>query len=138
MANPERGELALKVGDQTYTLVLDLNAICEIEEAMSTNGQLVTIAQVFIAAAHLSTRHVRVLLWGALQRHHKGTSLEFAGSLLEELGGPEQFFATMKKLRGLTEPEGKSRPRKARQSKAGAHSTSTPIASASGMTSSGG
>lgn len=138
MANPERGEVALAVGDQTYKLVLDMDAICMAEEAMSRPNELVTIGQIFIGAAHKSQRHVRVLVWAALQRHQPDISLRQAGQLLVDIGGTEKFFATLKKLRGITEPEGEARPRKARQSKAGARTTSTRGASASAGTTSGG
>lgn len=138
MANPERGEVALKVGDRTYVLVLDMDAICMAEEAMSRPGELVTIGQIFIAAAHKSQRHLRSLVWAALQRHHPQMDLKQAGDLVVELGGADEFFKTLKRLRGLTEPEETTRPRQARQSKkAGARITSTRGASASASAPSG-
>lgn len=138
MANPERGEVAFTVGDRVYTLVLDMNAICELEELLSTPTHPVTSAQVFVLAANYSYRHIRALVWAALRRHHKDVTLEAVGDLIEQSGGPEGFFATLKKLRGVTSPESTGRPPQARQPKrAGARTTSTRGASASAATSSG-
>jgi hypothetical protein len=132
MANPERGEVALTVGDRTYTLVLDLNALCELEEELSTPDKVVTFGQVFLEAANYSGRACRAIAWASLRRHHSDMSMRDAADLIERAGGIEEFFSTVGKLRKTTEPEGENRPRKARQAKqkAGARTTSTPGESA--------
>lgn len=133
MANPERGELALTVGDRTYTLVTDYDAICQIEKLMSDEeGRIVNMAEVYVGAAHMSYRHLRAIIWGALRQFHPDMTSQQAGDLIMKLGGPEKFLAVVRKLRQASEPEGKGRPRQARQTKrkAGARTTSTPGASA--------
>lgn len=131
MANPERGEVALTVGDRSFTLVLDLNAICELEDFLSTPDRPVTIGQVFLMAARESYRHIRALVWASLRRHHSDMSITDAGDLIEAAGGVTKFFETLGKLRKATQQEGDSRPRKARQKTTpGAHGSSMPNASA--------
>lgn len=127
MANPERGEVALIVGDRTYTLVIDVNAVCELEELLSTPDQPVTSGQVFLLAAQRSVRHIRALVWASLRRHHPEMELSHTGQLIEDAGGVDEFLETLGKLRKVTQPEGENRPRKARQpkaNKAGARTTS--------------
>ena len=127
MANPERGEVALIVGDRTYTLVIDVNAVCELEELLSTPDQPVTSGQVFLLAAQRSVRHIRALVWASLRRHHPEMELSHTGQLIEDAGGVDEFLETLGKLRKASQPEGEHRPRKARQqkaNKAGARTTS--------------
>ena len=141
MANPERGEVALTIGDRTYTLVLDMDGICQAEAAMSSPGQIVSITEIFYGAAIGSQRHARALVWASLQRHQPDISLQRAGELMAEFGGAEKFFEVVKELRKTTEPdaEDKPRPRKARQvNGTGARVSSLRGASASTETASGG
>ena len=127
MANPERGEVALTVKDRTYTLVLDLNALCELEDLLSKPDQTVTFGQVFLLASQYSGRHCRAIAWAALRRYHPETSLADAADVIEAAGGIDQFFETISKLKKATEPEGGSGrpPRARRQTRAGARTTST-------------
>jgi len=139
MANPERGEVALTVGDRTYRLVLDLNALCELEDLLSTPDQAVTFGQVFLHASQYSGRHCRAIAWAALRRYHPDLSLADAADVIQAAGGIDEFFQTIAKLKKATEVEGdKGRPRKARQAAGtGGRTSSTPNGSASAKTSSG-
>ena len=115
MANPERGEVALTVGDRSYKLVLDFDGICQVEDVLSTPAHIVTFPEAILHSARGSHRHARALIWGALQRFHPTVSLEQAGELIVELGGVEQAFETIAKLRKSAEPDkADRRPRKAR------------------------
>lgn len=141
MANPERGEVALTIGDRTYTLVLDMDGICQAEAALSSPGQIVSITEIFYGAAIGSQRHARVLVWASLRRHHPDLSLERAGELMGEFGGAEKFFEVVKALRASTEPDAEDRPARpqtARQAGTGARVTSLRDASESTATASGG
>jgi hypothetical protein len=76
MANPHRGEVELKAGEDVYTLVYSINALCEAEEATGVNilGDL----------SKLST--LRVMLWAGLQTKHPGTTRKQAGDIIEAAG----------------------------------------------------
>lgn len=141
MANPERGELALTVKDRQYTMVLDFEALATAEGVMShEDGRNVPIAEIIVAACSPapSYRHMRALMIGALKSNHPSMTPAEVGQFIVDAGGPQSLLKSIAKLRGLSEPEGESRPPKARRSKAGARTTSTPGASASARMTSGG
>jgi len=141
MANRERGEVAMEIQGQVYTLVLSTNAMCEIEELLSTPSKPVTFPEVLERVNQNSVRHIRALIWGALRAHHPTLSLVDVGNLIQEAGGLLAFSVQLQALADSTKPdledaaEGKSgaeRPRKARARKAGTGVISTfkPAASA--------
>lgn len=67
MANKERGELSLKVGDKVYTLRPTLNAMCEAEERW---GGEITTPELMQKCVMGNMRAVRVIVWAYLQEHH--------------------------------------------------------------------
>lgn len=81
MANPIKGELEFAVEDETYTIVLDANALCEAEAitGLSTPDLINQAGRKFVNAQ-------RALLWGGLRRHHDGLSLADAGDIIAHLG----------------------------------------------------
>lgn len=129
MANAQRGEVAITIAGQSYTLVLDMDALCQAETHMTElTGRLVTVAQLMVAAASASLVHTRALLWASMRQHHPDVSVVAAGELLATLGGPAAFFATLRALKKASEPEGTDRPPRARQgrpNRTGARTTST-------------
>tara|TARA_R110000868_G_scaffold17418_1_gene76545 strand:+ start:432 stop:770 length:339 start_codon:yes stop_codon:yes gene_type:complete len=80
MANALKGEIEISVEGNAYTLCFTTNAIAEVEQLLgdSVGGIAANIAKV---------EHQRALLWGALQRHHKGIDLLKAGALMDEFDG---------------------------------------------------
>lgn len=131
MANPERGEVALTVGDRTYTYVLNSAALARLEGVLSTPERPVTWGEAFVAAARYSRTHLCAILWAGLKRHHPNVSMDDVHGLIDQIGSEDELFALFRKARGLAEPEeSTARPRPARRSKkAGARTTSTPVAS---------
>jgi hypothetical protein len=141
MANSERGEVTLRVGDRDYVLVFDFEAYCQAEELMSTDGHIVSIREIFLGAASESLRYVRALMYGVTRSHQPHMTAKDVGQLIVDAGGPKALLATIRRLRKVSEPEGKkNRPPKARRpkNKAGARTTSTRAASASRPATSGG
>ena len=139
-ANPEKGEVALTVGDREYIYVLDMNALCIAEKAMSTDEErLVTSQEIVLSSVMGSNRHTRFLLWAALQRHHPDVTLDQATEILSKLGGTDQLMELLTKLRASTMPDKEDAPkgpRKARQATGtGAPATSSPAGS--GLTATG-
>jgi hypothetical protein len=78
MANPHRGEVELKAGDQTYTLVFTINAVCELEGALNKG-----INEIVADMARVST--IRAVLWAGLQELHP-MDLKAAGAIMHEAG----------------------------------------------------
>lgn len=83
MANSERGEVDLKVGDKTYTLCFTTNSIAEIE-GLQEGKAFTSIAVNWMAKQDLST--LRLLTFGALRKHQPALSLFDAGDIIDEFG----------------------------------------------------
>jgi hypothetical protein len=141
MANPQRGEVPLMVGDRAFTLVLDFDALCHLEDVLSANGQVVTAQEAIYHAMRSSLKYTRALLWAGLRRHHRDVSLIDAGELISDLGGVEKFYEVILALNQSTKPDQEDvsgRPRAARQGSTGGPTTSTGGGSGSRKTRSGG
>lgn len=63
MANPERGETRLTIGDHEYTLVLSIDQICDIEERSGKSFADLVMNRTVLGC--------RWLLWGGLQQYHR-------------------------------------------------------------------
>ena len=74
--NPLKGEVTFEVEGQPYTLVLDFNALCELEAALGPGDD------------RNGPRATRATLWAALQRRHDGLTLADAGDLIAALTLP--------------------------------------------------
>jgi hypothetical protein len=100
MANRERGEFDIAIGAATYTLVLNTNAMALLEDHFSTRDKEVTFDQVIARVNAGSVRHIRALVWAALQQHHPTVTIPEAGTLIQEAGGlagfTQQLLAMMK------------------------------------------
>lgn len=78
MTNPLKGEAVLIVGETTYGLVIDQNALCSAEEMSGLDlDQLLDGLQ---RARSLRVR--RALLWASLQAKHPGIHLIQAGEIM--------------------------------------------------------
>lgn len=79
MANPARGEVALRVGDEDFILKFSTNAICQVEERLD-KGLNTIIANM----ERVTT--VRALLWAGLLAHRPDTSIGQAGEIIDRAG----------------------------------------------------
>ncbi|WP_421505503.1 MULTISPECIES: GTA-gp10 family protein [Brucella] len=79
MANPKRGEVALILGDQTYTLSFSVSALCELEDALDM--PVSKIGDLLNDAANLRMDTVRKVIWAALRDHHEEIDVKQAGKL---------------------------------------------------------
>lgn len=83
MANAERGEVVLAVGDERYTLRMSINAVAEIEDLTDKGiNELVAMVR---DPANFRISTWRVLLWGALREFHP-CSIEEAGEIMGRAG----------------------------------------------------
>jgi hypothetical protein len=79
MANELKGEVDVKIGGKTYTVVLTSNALVQVKSVLGiADTQHLNMADV---------EHMRGLLWAGLLRHHEGVDLMTAGDLLDEIEG---------------------------------------------------
>ncbi len=87
MANRHKGEVNLVVDGRTYTLVLDIDAMCALEEHFSTPTHDATWDDIAVKVNKGSVRVVRALVWAMLQRHHPEMSVADAGHMMSDAGG---------------------------------------------------
>jgi hypothetical protein len=80
MANPHKGEASLTVGEAQYTLVFDINGLCEVESLLG-----LSINQILGRMESLTV--VRALVWGGLRAKHPEITLNEAGAMVEAIGG---------------------------------------------------
>lgn len=134
MANKERGEVSFQIEGQTYTLRLDLNALCEAEAVLSTPERMVTWQQALQMAERNSLSALRAILWASLQPHHPHLSLNDVGGLIQTMGGIPGIAKTLQEAikNAMPAATGKqARPPKARSGGIGKPSSSEPEASES-------
>lgn len=101
-ANPERGELAVEVGDRTYVLRIRLNALCALQQrTKKTYGELLADLSL------MNVESVRELLWTYLQPYHakEFTKLDVVGDLIDDLGGHVKVVSILAKLFELNRPK---------------------------------
>lgn len=79
MANAIKGEVALQHDGKTYTMVLDINALAEFEDATGMDP-----GEVLDNPKTMSLSLARKLFWAGLQKHHPGLTLREAGDILQE------------------------------------------------------
>lgn len=96
MANAERGEVELVTGTTSYTLVLSMNAICEMQTRTGkTYGELVN------AITAMDFLALRDILWMTLKKHHakQFPSADKVGDLIDDLAaGPTTAVAVLTHL----------------------------------------
>lgn len=101
MANPSKGEVGFDANGISYTLVLDFNAICELEDAFDVPAS--QIGEVI--GEKLSS--LRTVFRVALSRHHDVTDLE-AGEILTSIGA-EKAGSLIASAFALSFPEAKAK-----------------------------
>lgn len=110
MGNPLRGETPLQAGDQSYTLLLDINALAALEEQLGMMMDMI-LAQYQVGT---SVRLVRALIWAGLQAKHP-CSIEEAGAIVGAAGLPAAKAAVETALvASLPEQDAENPPKRGR------------------------
>ncbi len=84
MANPNRGGVAVRVGDDEWVFSFSINALCELEDLLDK-----PVAQIVAAlgdADNMRISDVRAMVWAALLDHQDGLSLKAAGDVASKIG----------------------------------------------------
>jgi hypothetical protein len=137
VANREKGEVSLEIGETSYTLYLDLNAMALLEDYFSTPQKDVTFDEVLQRVNRGSVRHIRAFVWAALQYHHPTITVKEAGDLVQKGGGLVEFGRKVQALGTSTIPDpddlqvlgvnGNPPQAQAAKRRRGGISTSTPV-----------
>lgn len=85
MANPHKGEVELKVGEQSYTLRFSIDAICRLEASVGKGVPL--LMEEMSNAKTLTLAAVREVLHAGLHEHHPDIDLKAAGEFILSGGG---------------------------------------------------
>lgn len=114
MANAQRGEASLKVGDTVYTLQYGWNAIAKIETVSGlTSNEIAGMIQ----PGKFNAGVFRAVLWGMLQKHHSDLDLEAVGDLMDEVEAAALSTAVREAMERSSLSGGdKENPRKASRS----------------------
>jgi hypothetical protein len=91
MANPHRGEVALKAGDKAYTASFSINAMCDLEQLMRRSIVEIAMELEMVESNPTTLRMgtVRAVTWAALRQHHPELTEADAGDILAEAGFAE-------------------------------------------------
>lgn len=109
MSNPDSGEVTWMVRDTPYTLVLRTAALSALQKRLSPAGQIIPLDQLLVelkrASDAQSVEHVVLLLWAALQKHHKGITEDQVIDLIDESGGIASLSHTLAALDRASAPD---------------------------------
>ena len=94
MANAQRGEVALTVGDRDYILRLGTNALCNLEDELG--GSVVEIFS-GLEKGGVSIKLLRSILYWGLVDQHPDLSRADVGNLIDDVGGVEAVGALITK-----------------------------------------
>ena len=93
MANAARGEVAFKLGDETYVLRPTFGAVCEIEDALGTN--LFDLGRK-LERAEVTARELTAFAQACLAQSGHKLAQEALGSLILEHGALDVIAALVK------------------------------------------
>ena len=84
MANPNRGGVSVRVGDDEWTFSFSINALCELEDLLDK-----PVAQIVATLSdpdNMRISNVRAMVWAALLDHHEDITLVEAGDVATKVG----------------------------------------------------
>lgn len=87
MANPHRGQVALKAGDREFTLSFSINATCELEDHYNLPFAQV-VGKLNKTSDEIRLGDVRAFVWAALRESHPEVTMKEAGAIAQEAGLP--------------------------------------------------
>lgn len=111
MANGFKGEVALKYGDESFTMVMDFNALCDFE---GETGKDALKFMEDMENGEASVVEIRVMMWAALRQLHPDMTLQLAGRILSENADAIQRAAAAAAPAAESKPGNAKRPAKAR------------------------
>jgi hypothetical protein len=105
MANREKGEIALDIGERQYTLALTLDAMVAVEDLFSTPAKEVTFQEVAQRAERGSIKALRALIWCMFREHHPEIKLDQISGIMKAAGGLDAVNAIAQAAVRASEPD---------------------------------
>lgn len=105
MANRERGEFDITIGDTTYTLVVDTDAMVALEDLFTTPSKDVTFDEVVRMANKGKVKATRAFVWASFLRYQPEMTMQTVNDLIQAAGGLGKFSLYLQKLAAATVPD---------------------------------
>src|SRR5262245_47971853 len=112
MANHVRGEVAVTSHGQTYTLVMDTNAMVEFQGHFNPApldpenlGKRIALPKLMQRVIEMDLDFVLPFVWAAMRRHHPATTLGDVGPFIDGAGGLTGFAAQLKQIAAAMQPD---------------------------------
>jgi len=105
MSNSIRGEVTIESGGQLYPLVMDTNAMVEVEDVFSTPEKPVSFTDVLANMERGRMKYIRAFVWAALRRHHEHITLKETGRFIDGAGGIVAFSDQLRRIVRATQPD---------------------------------
>ena len=113
MANKQKGEVAVTVGQKRYVLCYSVNALCELEGA--TGKRFVDLAAELSDPARVTIKVVRDFFHAVLIEHQPDVTLREAGDIMVKAGGMLAIMTKINESLVLAFPEAKESSRPPRE-----------------------
>ena len=113
MANPNRGGVSVRVGDDEWMFSFSINALCELEDLLDK-----PVAQIVVTLGdpdNMRMTNVRAMVWAALLDHHEGITLKEAGDVAGKVGTMDCLEKVGKALELAFPTKAAKNPRKAKR-----------------------
>lgn len=107
MANLQKGEVSLLVGDEAFTLSYSVNAFCHLEEVLGRSFN--DLVQDLSNPAKLSMIHLRHFVHAGLLDHHPELTLKDAGRIITQAGGIDVVMTKVVDGLSASMPTGKGK-----------------------------
>lgn len=139
MANPERGEVSITVGETTYTMVINFRAKLIAQHKARSIGLDLTWDQAVAAIQKGDAQCFQLFIWASLQKHHSSIDFDEIPEWIDAAGGEEGLERALRAVHESMTPDRRDvkalggatkRPHKARANGTGANSNSQPSVSA--------
>lgn len=129
MANPERGEVGVTIGEKVYNLRPTFDALCELEALVDK-----PLHEVMRGVEQGRVSGLRSVIWCLLQDEHSAEikTLKDASVWIEAVGGADAALVLVMRAMGLNsdpEAEQTANPPDAQSDGIGDVSSKTPVAS---------
>jgi hypothetical protein len=87
MANHIRGEVAIESNGQTYTLVMNTDAMVQFLSVFHRPEKRAKLVEALHLVGQSDPEYVRAFIWAAARRYHPDLTIEDASRLIDGAGG---------------------------------------------------
>lgn len=104
-ANPEKGEFGVQIGGRPYVLVSTYNGLIALQNLFTVKGDKPSVEAILTRAQQGDLEAIRGVFWSTLLRHHPEITVDQAGDLIQEAGGPGAVDAMLVQSGAASAPD---------------------------------